>query len=199
MHLDIQKGEVYFTADTHYSHRNMVRALSSWTDKESVTRNFKTIPEMNDTIISAFNERVKPNDTLIHLGDVAFITPAIKEFFHRLNCKNIYLVPGNHDRDLVKSKELQGYLRKMLLPLQNLTIYNQHMVVSHFAMKIWDRSHFGSWNLYGHSHNFLPDPKDYKQMDVGVDTNNYYPYHFEEIKEIMSKKTYRGVDGLDHY
>ena len=141
---------------------------------------------MNDTIIMRFNEVVKPNDILIHLGDIAFGIHYLKEFLQRLNCKNIYFLPGNHDKEIVKSKKLQSYFTKYLLPLQDFIINDQHIVCSHFAMKVWSRSHISnnfSINLYGHSHGMLSNTN--QSMDVGVDTNNFYPYRFEEIMKLL--------------
>ena len=53
-------------------------------------------------------------------------------------------------------------------------------------MKTWAKSHYNSWQLFGHSHGELKGVG--KQMDIGVDTHNFYPYSFNEIKRIMSKK-----------
>lgn len=199
MHISREGRKIWITADLHYGHRSIVRALSTWGNKEETTRDFQTIAEMNDAIITRFNEVVGPNDILIILGDIAFGIHYLRELLQRLNCKNIYFLPGNHDKEIVKSKELQSHFAKYLLPLQDITIGEQHMVCSHFAMRVWNRSHFGSWNLYGHSHGSVPDPTDSKQMDVGIDTHNLYPYSFEEIEEIMSHKQYHGVGSEGRY
>ena len=66
------------------------------------------------------------------------------------------------------------------------TIEDKFVVVCHYAMATWARSHYNSWQLYGHSHGRLYLPS--KQHDVGVDNNAYYPVSFDEIKEIMAKK-----------
>ena len=50
-------------------------------------------------------------------------------------------------------------------------------------MRVWPRSHYNSWMLYGHSHGML-DPIG-KQHDVGVDNNEFYPVSLEQIREIM--------------
>lgn len=61
------------------------------------------------------------------------------------------------------------------------------------AMLVWPRSHYNSWQLFGHSHGGLSHTNSDnlihgKQMDVGVDTNNFYPYSFEQIQKIMEKR-----------
>ena len=67
-----------------------------------------------------------------------------------------------------------------------MTLDKQAIVLCHYCMRVWPKSHYGSWQLFGHSHGGLPGVG--KQMDVGVDTNSYYPYSLGEIKEIMKDK-----------
>lgn len=56
-------------------------------------------------------------------------------------------------------------------------------MLSHYAMRVWNKSHHQSIHLYGHSHGTLPGFG--RSMDVGVDTNNLYPYHLDEIIDRM--------------
>jgi calcineurin-like phosphoesterase family protein len=59
-----------------------------------------------------------------------------------------------------------------------------HLVLCHYAMRVWPRSHYNSIQLHGHSHgHLLPIGR---QWDVGVDNNNYHPVPFDQIIEIMS-------------
>jgi calcineurin-like phosphoesterase family protein len=52
-------------------------------------------------------------------------------------------------------------------------------------MRTWEKSHYNSWHLFGHSHGKLPSFG--KSFDIGVDTNDFYPYSFDEVKKIMDK------------
>ena len=61
-------------------------------------------------------------------------------------------------------------------------------------MKVWDHSHYGAWQLYGHSHGTLLDDSDSLSMDCGADCNNYYPFSYEDVKAHMAKKTFKPVD-----
>jgi calcineurin-like phosphoesterase family protein len=58
--------------------------------------------------------------------------------------------------------------------------------IFHFAMRVWPRSHFNSWQLYGHSHGKLPPIG--KQWDIGVDNSDFYPVSFNKICEIMADR-----------
>jgi hypothetical protein len=52
-------------------------------------------------------------------------------------------------------------------------------------------SHHGAWHLYGHSHGNLPDTPTSLSMDVGVDTHDFQPWHFDEINLLMTEKAKR--------
>jgi len=50
-------------------------------------------------------------------------------------------------------------------------------------------------NLYGHSHGNRPDTPTSLSMDVGVDTNDFRPWHFDEICLLMTEKA-KGLSEL---
>jgi calcineurin-like phosphoesterase family protein len=64
----------------------------------------------------------------------------------------------------------------------------------HYALRVWNKSHYSSWHLYGHSHGSLPDDPNSMSFDVGIDCHNYTPISFEQVKAIMARKTYVPVD-----
>ncbi len=66
------------------------------------------------------------------------------------------------------------------------------IVMCHYAFRVWNRSHHGSWNIFGHSHNSLPAIG--KQLDVCINAHNYFPWHFDEIKAHMDKQVTAPVD-----
>ena len=94
MKLILEKGQnLFFTSDTHYSHSNICRATTRWTDADSVTRDFKSLEHMNDTLVNNINEVVGQDDILIHLGDFSFGGfDKIKEFRDRIICQKIISV-----------------------------------------------------------------------------------------------------------
>jgi calcineurin-like phosphoesterase family protein len=50
-------------------------------------------------------------------------------------------------------------------------------------MRTWARSHYGAWHLFGHSHGDLESFG--KSFDCGVDSHDYFPLTFEEVRVIM--------------
>ena len=66
----------------------------------------------------------------------------------------------------------------------DLHLLQKEIVMSHYAMRVWNQSHRDSWMLYGHSHGMLPPVG--KQYDVGVDSNNFMPVSYDQISTIMN-------------
>lgn len=203
-------NNIWFTSDTHWNHKNIVRGTTAWEfdPKKDVgvqeLRDFDTLEEHNETIISNFNKLIKPDDELWHLGDWSFGGHEnILNFRDRLHCRNIHLIFGNHDqhiepinspyRPLFSScqyyKELSFKVDQKWKQFQKVKI-----VLFHYGMRVWNKSHHRAIHLYGHSHGSLPSFG--RSMDVGVDTNNLYPYHLDEVLDRMLSIQ---VEIVDHH
>lgn len=145
---------IYFTADSHYSHQNIVKGVTRWDDTSS-TRNFATVEEMNEAIITNINKAVKLDDTLFHLGDVSFGgVDKVIEFRNRIKCKNVHLILGNHDVNIHASKELQEQFSSVDF-YREISINGQKIVLCHYPLRTWNKWHTGSWMLHGHCHGKL--------------------------------------------
>jgi calcineurin-like phosphoesterase family protein len=167
---------VWFTADFHLGHKNIIRYCS---------RAFDTVEEMNRTIIERLNSVVKTNDILYFLGDFC-IGPKARavELRREIRCKKIFAVPGNHDKDTRKLTQEFSWLGD----LAEVSINGQRIVLCHYAMRVWNHSSHGAWHLYGHSHGRLPSLDASLSMDVGVDTRDFRPWHFDEIQDRMKQR-----------
>lgn len=84
----------FFSADLHIGHLNMTRE-----GKDLCGRPFDTVVEMNEGIISSFNEVLTKKDRLILLGDICMgkLDDSLM-WLSYLNAGEIILVPGNHDK-----------------------------------------------------------------------------------------------------
>ena len=141
---------------------------------------------MNETLINNFNSKLSSNDNVYILGDVAFLPP--KELHKVLGNLNghKFLIYGNHDK-VIRKQDFQKYF-VWRGDYKEIKIEGQKIVLMHYALRTWNRQHYYAWNLYGHSHNSLPELPHLLSMDVGVDAHNFSPVSFEEIKEKMDKK-----------
>jgi calcineurin-like phosphoesterase family protein len=148
---------------------------------------------MNEGMITNWNAMVRPGDLVYHLGDFAFTTPEVAtKIARRLNGQK-YLVFGNHDKRLRKEPD---FLKHWIWAkdFAEIKVGDQKIVLCHYAMLTWNQSHRGSWNLHGHSHGSLPDDPNANRVDVGVDCWDYQPVHFDTIKSLMDKKTFKPLD-----
>jgi calcineurin-like phosphoesterase family protein len=173
---------IWFTADFHLGHKNIIRYCN---------RPFQTVEEMNQEILERLNSRVKANDILYFLGDFC-IGPKARaaEFRQKIRCKKIFALAGNHDKETRKLTQEFTWLND----LAEVSLNGQRIVLCHYAMRVWNQSSRGSWHLYGHSHGKLSAPDTSLSMDVGVDTHDFRPWHFDEIRERMKAKAAPTVD-----
>jgi calcineurin-like phosphoesterase family protein len=189
----------WFVSDTHFNHANIIKHCK---------RPFSSVEEMNETLLKNINDRVKPGDRLFHLGDFAYKNSrGVQYYLDRINCKNIYLVRGNHDK-------MKQWEEDLFCGVENLTSINTEVngenktiVLCHYAMRVWNKSHHGVAHAWGHSHSSLPDDPNSLSMDVGVDNiakllspdgirrpEDYRPISVVEFFDYMKLKTWKPID-----
>lgn len=220
-------SNVFFTSDTHYMHRNIAGPkVSQW---NKGYRDFNDEQEMSIELVKQINKHVKHNDILYHLGDWSFGgINNIWNFRKQINCQNIHLILGNHDHHIENNRLLPNiwysiYQNLGIISTENFTsddddkVYakdlfntvqhvknvkhgNNSFFLSHYAHRVWNKSHHDVIHLYGHSHASIDDNWG-KSMDVGVDNaykllGEYRPFYLQEVLEIMNK---REIKILDHH
>jgi len=206
-----KKQKLFFTSDSHYNHSNLVKTLSNWPEG-SKTRDFVSLEEMNHGIVNSINSVVGEDDILMHLGDWSFGGfPFVKEFRSRINCKNVYLILGNHDHHIDRDKEGIRSLFKHVSKYEYITITREadkgeksikiRMVLCHFPIASWHDMNQGVIHLHGHVH-FSPEQKlsPGKMMDVGFDgSEEFRPYSLDEILDIMEDRPVCSLFNNDHH
>jgi calcineurin-like phosphoesterase family protein len=192
-----------FTSDPHYGHANVIRYSN---------RPFASVDEMNEFLITRYNEIVGPHDNCLWVGD-CFLCP-MKEaeaIMSRLNGRK-FLIRGNHDRKAARMAAL-GF--DMVTDKMTLNIAGQTVRASHFPYpgtptlelnvepeekasdnkeleaekrkkKHWERAR-GEFLLHGHTHSRnVFNAGDRRQIHVGVDAWEYHPARIEEIQKIIT-------------
>lgn len=181
----------------------------------------EAIEMMNTELIKNINSVTTPNSEVWCLGDVAFgpknddsdssgYFKLCKNFVDQINCKSFNVIWGNHDDrcfDYWECEKLpkQEHDRRCIGSLfdrsytqVHISVKGQLIVLNHYAMAVWDKSHRGAWQLYGHSHS-QAEPWMNKNMpgrrsfDVGVDNAKkllgaYRPFRFSEIVKLMANQ-----------
>ena len=99
---------IWFSSDFHFSHSNICYGISKWKDKETDTRRFDTLHEMNKALIESINKCVQQDDTLYFLGDWSFGgIENIWKLRKRIICRNIHFILGNHEQHIKKNKLIE--------------------------------------------------------------------------------------------
>ena len=100
---------------------------------------------------------------------------------------SIHLIRGSHDA------MSQDCLRLFASVSEGMLIRNFNkipFVLTHCAMLVWERSHYGAYQLHGHSHARIPETDDRRRMDVGMDAWGCKLVPLDLIIQIMQKRTY---------
>lgn len=191
-----QLSKIWVTSDSHYSHKGICRGVSKWPKMGlgNYTRDFDTLEEMNDVIVSGINKCVDTNDILFHLGDWSFgNNETVKEFRNRVHCKNIHLILGNHDLRIRKNPELQKLFLSVSDYLEFSVIEDRTVFcLFHYPIEEWNSCHRGSVHLHGHVHtNKTEDIAN--RINVCCDANDplYSPLNIDSVyngREIEHKK-----------
>lgn len=178
-------SNLFFTSDVHFGHSNIIKFCN---------RPFASVEEMNEGLIERWNAVVNPGDTVWSLGDFAFMPfDKTMEVIKRLN-GDLHMVLGNHDQKIAQNRKelLDSGLVKEIRDYKELSHNKQRICLFHYAQRAWNGSHYGSWQLFGHTHG---DMEPYgKSVDVGVDSPYvtgeapYRPFSFEEVEAFMRNR-----------
>lgn len=175
----------------------------------------EAVEMMNNHFIANINEMVGVNDTLWHLGDFCFSNKnhphlAYRQFRDRINCQNVNIIWGNHDNlkdDQGNKNDVHGIFNEahQLHLLQDRSLPTK-VVMCHYAMAVWEGSHRGNWQLYGHSHSGAEPWMDRvmngrRSIDVGIDNayklfGKYRPFSIQDLQAIFKK---RNGFSMDHH
>jgi calcineurin-like phosphoesterase family protein len=130
---------VFLVSDTHFGHAGVCRftredgsKLRPWDDAEA----------MDEAMVAAWNDRVRPQDKVYHLGDVVINRRSLKTLA-RLNGDKV-LIRGNHD--IFRDVEYSEYFRE----LRAYHVMNG-MILSHIPVHEASLGRFGV-NIHGHLH-----------------------------------------------
>ena len=196
MRLKIDNQNIWFASDYHFCHANIIKYDN---------RPFANVQEMDHTLIENWNELVGVNDTVIYMGDLCFDRSGTtaKSIVDQLNGK-IHFVLGNHDNDkdirkLGRFETVSDYINLSVADLDNPR-KQQGIMIMHYPILSWDKSHHGEWHLHGHCHQSLVpnNPEYYKRkvLDMGCNGWDYKPVSYAQIKEIMKS---REIESVDHH
>jgi len=170
---------VFLVSDTHFGHAGVCRFMRN--DGVTKLRPWDNSAEMDEFMVQAWNERVRPNDKVYHLGDVVINRRALKTMA-RLNGDKV-LIRGNHD--IFPDEEYRKYFRE----LRAYHVMNG-MILSHIPIHSESLGRFGV-NIHGHTHanrvmrplatSGRSDVVDVRYHCVCVEQTDFAPILFEDV------------------
>lgn len=174
----------YYISDLHFGHANIIPFSS---------RPFKSVQDMDETIIRKWNDKIKDNDIVYILGDISFYDKKqTKKILQSLKGKKV-LILGNHDKDAPKECFMYVKDYHKIKPQEG----NNKIVLCHYPILEWDGFFNGTIHLYGHVHNtiIINIPNAY---NVGADILDFEPCTLDEVIEknkiyVVKNETHKGL------
>ena len=189
---DEELARTFFTADHHFGHENIIKYCK---------RPFASVFEMDRQLIRNWNKVVGFDDIVFYLGDFTLSDEvAAQQYLSNLNGHVIMLkIPWHHDRRWI-NKIQDAHTRSGPVTFVGSECivecvewksgnYSRIMHLSHWPIGEWDRKHYGSIHLHGHSHgNYMGDWHHIGELcfDVGVDHLFYGPLDFKPLKAFVN-------------
>jgi calcineurin-like phosphoesterase family protein len=169
---------VFLVSDTHFGHAGVCRFTDSTTNEK--IRPWTNPDEMDEEMVKRWNETVRPNDKVYHLGDVVINRKALS-IMHRLNGDKV-LIRGNHD--IFRDDEYRVHFRE----LRAYHVMNG-MILSHIPIHTESLGRFGV-NIHGHLHTGRVMKRDFFSDKLEIDTRyhcvcveqtDFTPILFEDV------------------
>ena len=168
---------IFFSADLHIAHANIIKYCN---------RPFKSLNEMNHTILDNYLKTVQDEDTVFLLGDLTIKRGSSSKKYISMIYNFLpgqkHLIKGNHDKYTKEFyKEECGFIsvRKKISTSKYVLVHDP----AHFSNMDLQS---GKLLLHGHRHYLKPTDNlesSAKIYDVGVDANHFFPVSLGRIKE----------------
>jgi calcineurin-like phosphoesterase family protein len=190
-----KKKTIWLISDTHFEHGNVI---------DFCGRPFYDTEEMNNVMISNWNNIVSATDTIYHLGDVALskertypkrsVSVVTERWAEKLNGNKIF-INGNHDPLTFGEywKEIIGYKGIRFLLIHNPKGAEEDWpkpAKQKLDKLMAELNNEEVWMIHGHTHNnnlvkypFINFKN--KTINVSVELIGYQPINLDEIVSII--------------
>ncbi len=143
----------YYIADCHFFHGALNTAMDH--------RGFDSMEKMNEYMIRQWNNKVRPNDEVVILGDFSWGKPdETNALLERLNGR-LYLILGNHDRFLT-DKKYNSKRFVWIKDYEEMKDNKRKVILSHYPMPFYNGQYYKdkdgmdkTYMLHGHIHDTI--------------------------------------------
>lgn len=178
--------KTWITSDQHFHHANIL----NFTDSEGnlIRPGFDDVHDMNEYMITRWNEAVDPGDKVYNIGDIVMkgAAWAFEDIIPHLNGE-IVLIKGNHDK--AKLHVYAKYFKDVRSEIHMKTFKGNMVIFTHRPILLPDLGPslpYYVFNVHGHIHqNEIEDKRYY---NVCVEKHDYRPVHWDDISILMDKR-----------
>ena len=164
-------GKLYLLSDHHWFHKNII---------EYSNRPFSGVDEMNREMTGRWNEVVGPDDTMLHIGDIAMGKRAyLPKVVENLSGYKI-LIKGNHDRS--DKQMLDAGFDEVYKELTIVTSGGKRIMVRHKPQDA-DKLIGYSFQFHGHTHSDIK--MNGKYINFSVEAWDYYPVDIDNVFKMI--------------
>jgi calcineurin-like phosphoesterase family protein len=204
----------FFTSDQHWMHTNIIKY-----SQRPFEYSTNGCEQMDEQMIDNWNKVIPADGLVYHVGDIFLGDRKRARYIRsRLNGQ-IFLIKGNHEKTATAEPDLFAWIKdyyKLKVDDPDADRGIQDVILFHYSLRVWDKSHHSSWAISGHSHNSLMETRYNVAtgglgVDVGVDSaayyfgenslpENYKPFSYQDIKKIMKWKAANATSRFpDHH
>ncbi len=180
---DVTGEKIYFFSDAHFDHERIIMLCN---------RPFNSTREMNQTLVSNWQDTVGHNDTVFFLGDMCLGRDrnSIDYWLSKLS-GNISYIRGNHDEDIINhANVIHSHYGIKYNNYQFLVMHDPHRPKG-----------YDGWIIHGDQHN--NDLKNYpfinqknKTVNVCAELVEYTPLNLDRlITLIETGHSYNTIQG----
>lgn len=187
---NLDPNNTFFTSDTHFGHKNIINLCH---------RPFDSVEEMNEAMVTNWNNTVNDDSIIFHLGDIVFGGTGVWENTVAKLKGHIILILGNHECKNMKEKHKTYF--DFITPQVEISIEGREIILNHYPFLtyggVWRSSENAVWQLHGHCHtgpnsNGADDGRCAlrfpTQLEVGVDAFNFTPVSWKTVKDIIENQ-----------
>lgn len=172
---------IYYISDLHLRDQAIF---------DKCIRPFKDLDDMEEIIIERWNNKVKKDDIVYVLGDVANENPNTIKIYEQLNGHK-HLIVGNHDHILLDAIKVSQTFESICF-IKMIEDNERKVCLCHYPLMDWMEFNRKGYLIYGHVHNKTSNNshayyqikeyfKDKHAFNCGVDVNDFTPMTLDEL------------------
>lgn len=189
-----QINMIFYISDIHFNDQRVF---------DKCSRPFKNLEEYKEKIILNWNRKVKEDDIVYVLGDIAEDSyEEVIDILKKLNGVKHFIV-GNHDEKLLPIIK-KADIFKTINYINLIEDHGRKVCICHYPLMDWMEFSRGGYHIYGHIHNKTQlngysyiQIKEYfsdkPAFNASVDVIGYEPVTLDEmikLKEVNKNEPY---------